>query len=1047
MLASAGTGKTYQLTSRYLRLILDGAAPRTILATTFTRAAAAEIRDRVLVTAAQAVLSDDSRTELAKRVVRDDVSQVEVLGLLETLLDDIDGLQICTLHSFFSQVTSAFASELGLPDAMEMLTDDSERGFQNRALARAFESAMASGEKDAFLGALAGLAKGAPERSVTRTVRSVTESGLETYFEARCAPTPWIWKQQPPPPLSLKAISQELRAVAAQRSADSGKLDAIGKNLEKLATALDEYQQQGMRDTLDRWESLIKSGVAAKIRAGEDTFSKVLIDEPTHAVIAPLNDHLYRLALADYGARTASTYYLLHEYARAREEIRRQEGIATFGDIIRFLAMEPDALLREDIWYRLDGRIQHLLLDEFQDTSLMEWDVLRPLAAEIVADGSGDRTFFCVGDVKQSIYGWRGGLPEILEDLPDMIFEDGVQADLTEATLSESHRSAPEVLDAVNAVFGTIRQNRAIQESSAGAADAFARSWKNHETALKELRGCVELRCVEPEEKTSKARERASAREAARLAAELHRANPQLEIGVLAPKNAVVTQVVELLRADGIDATGEGGGSFLDCGASVVALDALRLAEHPGDSAAAFNVMHSPLGEILGLSTLKDASSTARAIRRSLTEDGLAQTIESWVRALSGRLDRRETARLERLISEAQRVEHSGETSPARAAETLERTHLDEPGSNVIRAMTVHGSKGLAFDVVIAPGLDGALFHTPPALALDRKMPPGDIRRIIRWVRESVRPTEVDSMHMATRIEHVRERLCQLYVLMTRARRGLFLVVGPELETESESMAGVLRAGLIGVGEDGCEDGVLARFGSREALEGEAPSNPTGLTEPGTRSIGFEVNEGSGGSGGRAKSPSATHESTGLSMSGFGGDGEEARLLGLAWHRLFEFVGFVEDGVPESSDLEAALATLLPEKDSAWHAQQVSAFLDGLAKPGIHQALSRASLGQVDSPEVHQELPFLRFTEEGAVQEGIIDRLVTYEVGDLKHALITDWKTDRVAAGAHAGHAERYRAQLALYRDAVSQLQGIPPEQIRAQIAFVRDGTIIDLFR
>ena len=61
-----------------------------------------------------------------------------------------------------------------------------------------------------------------------------------------------------------------------------------------------------------------------------------------------------------------------------------------------------------DIWFRLDGRISHLLLDEFQDTSLMQWKVLRPLAEEIVSDSSGERTFFCVGDVKQSIYGLAG---------------------------------------------------------------------------------------------------------------------------------------------------------------------------------------------------------------------------------------------------------------------------------------------------------------------------------------------------------------------------------------------------------------------------------------------------------------------------------------------------------------------------------------------------------------------------------------------------------------------------------------------------------------
>lgn len=1051
MLASAGTGKTYQLTSRYLRLVLDGVDPTSILATTFTRAAAAEIRDRVLVTAARAVTSEEDRSSLAGRTHRKTLSQQEATSLLSTLLESLDTLRICTLHSFFAQVTGAFAPELGLPETLTILEDDSERGLRDRALARAFERAIDARREDAFLGALAGLAKGAPDRSVMMTVRTAINDGLQAYFQAKEAPTPWLWDaRQRPGQFPAKEAADTLRAVQAQRQAESSTRDAIGKNLLGLADKLDEFASLSFPDDLGSWDRLLKTGVASKIRTGEMTYSRVEIDEATRGAIAPLLGHLHALAFWEYAGRTASTYFLLHEYAGARAALEREDGVLTFDDIVRLLAIEDDALLREDIWFRLDCRIQHLLLDEFQDTSLMEWNVLRPLASEIVSDASGQRTFFCVGDVKQSIYGWRGGLPGILEDLKSMIFEGGVVAELEDATLSRSFRSSSEVLEAVNEVFGSIQTNRAITEASAGAADGFARSWKHHETALGDLAGCFELRSVEPEATTSAGLAKACAIEAARLAAEIHVSNPGLEICVLAPKNTVVGHIVELLRADEIDATGEGGGSFLDCGATIVLLDALRLAEHPGDSAAAFNVINSPLGALIGLTDQAGASAAARAIRMSLSRHGLARTIEDWVQAVSGRLDRREIGRLERLVTEAQRVERMGEQSPARAADTLERMRLDEPGGDAIRVMTIHKSKGLAFDVVIITGLDASLFKNTPAFAIDRPMPPGEIRHLIRWVRESVRPPTVEGLHQASRIEHVRERLCQLYVAMTRARRGLFLVVGPTLEKETESMAGILRCSLSGCGTPDPDAGVLARFGLRQALAPGDDDVVSPSPDERARSIAFEVEpDGRSAASQEAGPPSATHGKSCFQLVPPDAGADESRIEGIAWHRLLERITFIEEGVPSGEELRTALAEVLPGREPDWYTARIDVFLATLESPGIRLALSKEALDSEDAEvQVACELPILRFTEENRVQEGIIDRVVFLEEqGVVKRALIIDWKTDRVPAGSHESHAERYREQLASYRLGVSQLWGIDPEQITARIVFVRDGISVDLFK
>ena len=108
ILASAGTGKTYQLTSRYLQLVLEGADPRTILATTFTRAAAAEIRTRILGTAARALVDADKRHELAERTGRPDARRVTAAARVP-----MDRIGLFDLYSCFPSAVGITAQELG----------------------------------------------------------------------------------------------------------------------------------------------------------------------------------------------------------------------------------------------------------------------------------------------------------------------------------------------------------------------------------------------------------------------------------------------------------------------------------------------------------------------------------------------------------------------------------------------------------------------------------------------------------------------------------------------------------------------------------------------------------------------------------------------------------------------------------------------------------------------------------------------------------------------------------------------------------------------
>lgn len=1049
ILASAGTGKTYQLTSRYLQLVLDGADPRGILATTFTRAAAAEIRTRILGTAAQAVLEEGKRRELAERTGRQSLESAEVAGLLERLVSGLQTLQIKTIDSTFAGIAGAAAPELGLPDGLGILETDEQAGLAHQALGGALAAAAEEDRSEAFLGALEALGRGGGAgRSLVQLLDSIIEKGLMTYHDAGGDPGPWRWSVPPLGDLpELTELERRLRDHAVAREDEVGRADRIVKEVVRFADALAAFHEDhgDSEPGLESWKTLLTRGIPSKVLQGETTFYGLEIEDALQSLVRPLVDRLHEVAFADYARRTSSSYYLLHLYDETRETIRNRLGVATFADVVRLLRATQDALLRQDLWYRLDAGVRHLMLDEFQDTSLAQWKVLQPLAEEIVADGTGERSLFCVGDVKQSIYGWRGGLPGILEHLDRMIRPDGRPVGLEDTRLSRSYRSAPEVLEAVNRVFGGLDANPVLAGDARPAAKSITDLWEPHEAARTDLPGFVELRAVEAESGKVKAINRATAAAAAELAATLHARHPGRSIGVLAPRNDAVGSVVAALRDAGVEATGEGGGSFLDCGATVVMLDALLLAGRPGSGPAAFNVLHSPLAPIVGLDALEAAPRVARALREAFATDGIAGTLESWEAALAGHLDRRETARVQRLVVELERLEAGGEHDPVRLARLLERIRLDEPGSDAVRVMTIHKSKGLEFDLVVLAGLESPLFSTPD-LAWERPLPPGDISRVFRWTNEEVRPPQVEPLHATARLEATRERLCQLYVAMTRARHGLFMLVGPRPpKKERVSMAGVLRAALDGVGLEGmpAADGVLGRIGSSDCLPAIEPPRTEGAVDrPVARGVRIEPAVDS--SLAAAPAPSS-HGSEPGGASPFTPAAREAADIGTAWHLLLEQVEWIETWTAEETALVELLREELPRTTPEWCAEQVRGLREALGHSSVRKALSNGIFGPEGAVEVERECRWIAPVPGGGTREGVIDRLVVGRDEDGPRALIIDWKTDRVPDGGHLEHAERYRTQLASYRAAAAELLELDPERIGARLVFLRDGTEVDL--
>jgi superfamily I DNA/RNA helicase len=820
ILASAGSGKTYQLSSRYLGLVAAGANVGSILASTFTRAAAGEIRDRILARLARAADDVDERARLAEAIRCGGLNRAQVVALVRDLVDGLHRMQIRTLDSFFGSVVRAFSIELGLPADGRMLDAAGAEEIRHEAIRRMLDD----GATDRFVDLLHQLTRGTSDRAVTAVIDRTVDALYELYRESDAS----AWVPYPPhdelsPPALEAAIVRIERCEIVARG---------------LARGRDGDVERARRQD---WVGVLEKGIAGKIASGEHAYRSTPIEPDVAEAYGPLLAHAVAVLANRARDQTIATYELLDAFHAHAVAVKQRRRAVTFADVTAGMADAERLGALDDIGFRLDGVIAHLLLDEFQDTNVPQWRALEPIARELVGDASRPRTFFCVGDVKQSIYGWRDACPEVLDRVPRLLAGPDGAAVVEQDELTKSYRSSPVVIDVVNRVFDFIRHNRAL-ERYPDAAALFALGFSVHDTARTELPGYAELRTgprAEPGGDQNAVRLRA----AAELTERLHRRDPERRIAVLTRSNAAVSRLLFELGPGRLDvpASGRGGGPLTDSAAVNAVLDLLTLADHPDHTIAAFNVARSPLGPLLELTDERSEPrrrAVARFVRRRLLEDGYAATIAGWTRQLAGACDERQHRRLLALVELAGAFDAEATLRPGEFVRRVEQTAVAEPTPAPVQVMTVHQSKGLEYDVVVLPELDAAVAGSVPPVVFARRNETEDVTRVCRWIKRSVRELlpEVEEMFERHLIRAVRESLAVLYVAMTRARQGLYMIIDPAplkkdgtpSETIPATSAGVLRCALTDETPPPPDEVVythgdgLAMFAARPGLRGGA---------------------------------------------------------------------------------------------------------------------------------------------------------------------------------------------------------------------------------
>ena len=301
------------MTNRYLTLVAAGAEPGAILASTFTRAAAGEIRNRILMRLAEAVDDDKKRQELANSIGRAALSRDETLGLLAKLARNVNRGNVRTLDSFFASVVSAFSMELGITPGSEIISEPQDAQLRLEAIRLMLDER----DPQAIVDLLRQLTLGNSDRSVVRVIDEAVKGLYELYRETQ--PTAWEQVPQLPTlsPVELVEAIQELEEAE------------IPPDRKRFVTA----RAKDVERCHDRdWENFIAKGIAGKIGGGEMLFFKVEIDESLIKAYIPLIAHARGVLISRVRNQTIATRDMLALYHAQYRRLKQQQRAMTFAD-------------------------------------------------------------------------------------------------------------------------------------------------------------------------------------------------------------------------------------------------------------------------------------------------------------------------------------------------------------------------------------------------------------------------------------------------------------------------------------------------------------------------------------------------------------------------------------------------------------------------------------------------------------------------------------------------------------------------------------------
>lgn len=1017
ILASAGSGKTYALVRRYLRLLANDVGPSEIIALTFTRKAAGEFLQNIFLRLKLAASVPEEAAKLSKEIEIADVSCEFYRKILMDVVAEMGKLQLGTIDSFFGRIVGAFPFELGLSRAHRVMDDFEQEQARQQVMSRL----LSNGNEDQIIRVLQiykQLTWGVEEKNVYRVFDENLKNYQAIYLENMDAqswgmpsiiyPTePWWLAKDEDREALLRQIGKELDQLELKKG--------IAKGLFALINKLQNWQAGMDLQGGTLWER-----ICAARNELRDGFVEIGYNRSTVTLEGKLADLFYRLLQSVVGDEirrklliTQSLGQLLEQYEVLYDQSVRESGSLVFADLplllTRGLARDEANIGASDILFRMDGQIDHWLLDEFQDTSRIQWNVLSAFADEVLQDPSGERTLFCVGDIKQSIYGWRGGDARLFKEIYNAYSggDNGIEME----KLHHSWRSAPPVLECVNDLFGDALPDKLIGQQ---ASSRWKEDWEDHMPSGKTrvLDGYAGWGLVDDAEGVPAT--------CIDIISTIQPMKRGLSCAILMRSNTEVRDMTEALRAADIPASMEGVVHIARdnvVGSWILAF--LYSLVRPDESfPRAYLAMHDlELDE-------EEYRRLAGLFRSTISISGYAEAVQKLIDFLKPLID--ESAfleiRSEQILESVARFEKADTLTLEALITFLESATVAESTlKSQVQVMTVHKAKGLGFDMVIVAG-----FGTRPIVRSSSRTihvqrdEEGEIDWIMDLPRKGI--NELDPVLAKARgdqsDDEVFEALCLLYVAMTRAKLGLYCISEQPRTNSSNARWHDIMDAAFGHPETEREEQQVAwkkEWGKVDwyAEKQPKPVEPVKVVLDAIAGPLPECRQT------LRRMPSPSQESHGADQGIRPMSSDEGRIFGTRMHDYLSTIGWLD------LDNQVEIDRIIGQADEALRDRLRSLLQSEPGRAVFTKPKSSCTLWR--------EKPYaLRKGDQ--VAQGIIDRAVIYEdsSGHVTRAVIYDFKTDRLEPDRPAQEQllERYSVQLQRYAEAVSVLTGLEEQEI-----------------
>jgi len=1078
--ANAGAGKTYTLANRVARLLLADAEPKKILCLTFTKAAAAEMQERLFKQLGEwSMLPDETLRQRIVAIGGDAHSDLpKARRLFAAALETPGGLKVLTLHAFCQIVLSRFPIEAGIPPAFDVLDDQSARELIGEARQRVLERA-GSGEEplatavarlvtetsEATLTGILDAALGGDRRRLDRffargqdlgmAVRAAhgleDEATAQEIGESFCS-----------------ALAEEIESLKTVRAwlAGGGKTDVeAADKLDAIFTGM-EFGALGGFFLTGKGEPRLRLASKKLADARPDLLAYLTRLQERYCAAAERR----RAARAAELAQAALT--VIGAMRDHYQNSKRLRSVLDYDDLIvetRNLLFKRGA----SAWvlYKLDGGIDHVLIDEAQDTSPEQWEIVRKLTEEFFAgegrEGDQVRTIFAVGDEKQSIFSFQGADPAQF-DINRRFFADviaGAKQRLHEVPLITSRRSAPEILRFVDTVFeseasragltvsGTAITHLAHREMAKGGIEFWPALAPEEE---EEIDYYAPVDTVQKESPVG----RLAAQVAGRIAGWLNtKARLPGHDQAIAPRDIMILlprrepfggEVIRQLKLRRIPVAGADRVRLTEQVAAMdlIALGRFVLQREDDLNLAAllrsplcglseeelFSLAHPRKTDLWGalVARQKDFTSAYRFLSAMLERADYAPPFEFYSHALTAlggkekllaRLGPESADAIEEFLSLTLTHEQAHSPSLENFVDWVERGGTEikrdmERGRNEVRVMTVHGAKGLEADIVILP--DTTSLPEPPSrkghLLFD-----GD--DVLFPLSDAEAPAMVKAAKARAEAEMLKEHRRLFYVALTRARDRLY-VCG------FENKKGVREGSWYQLAQAAAErlgvkvtrgDGEITAFGTLDEETGDAAAATTQHVLPDWA----KKLAPSEPAAARLIRPSDAVDAPATFSPSKAGAARFRR--GLVIHALL-----------------ARLPDIAPVQRRAVALKYVQS--NGLKNP---EALVTETLAVLENPIFAEAFAPGSQAEAGLLAElpelgdarihGRIDRLAVTD----KQVLVLDFKTNRPPPASEAQVPQIYLAQMALYRAAAARI--FPNKRIVCGLVFTDGPRLLQL--